>query len=335
MRVLIAEDEAVSRLRLQKQLEQWGHEVVATAHGAEAWSRFESDAFPMVITDWLMPEMHGIDLIRRIRARPEKGYPFVILLTALAETEYVVAGMEAGADDFVTKPFDSSELRARVGAGMRVVQLEQALVAQNRQLREEMDRLVREVGQRLPAAATAAARTTPSVGAEIRIVRAQAGDFDVVAQLFEGVRSYNATLDYRLTLADTWRDTLREQYASTHADPAAALWLLAWRDTQPVGLLAIAAHLDSPLLKHRRWAEVMALYVAPDCRGSGLARRLMSEAQRWAGEQGFDRVQVHAAATNETARSFYQRSGFQRAQEVLRLPVDPSPTGVTGADGVG
>ena len=321
MQVLIAEDEGVSRLKLKKQLEQWGHDVVAAKDGEEAWSRFEAGEFFLVITDWMMPGMDGIELIRRIRACPEKGYPFVILLTALSETEHVVAGMEAGADDFITKPFDADELRARVGAGLRIVQLEQTLAAQNRKLREEMDRLVQEVGHRLPSAP--AARPTPSGVPAFRIAPARLEDFDVVAQLFEAVRGYNAALDYRLTLTDNWRDILRDQFVRTHADPGAALWLLAWREAQPVGLLAIAAHVDSPLLKYRRWAEVMALYLAPDCRGTGLAQRLMAEAQTWAAAQDFDRVQVHAAATNEHARSFYQRSGFQRAQEVLRLQVEP------------
>jgi CheY-like chemotaxis protein len=327
MKVLIAEDEAISRLKLQKQLEQWGHEVVAAKDGAEAWARFEAGAFSLVITDWMMPGLDGVDLIRRIRASQDKEYPFIILLTALSETEHVVAGMEAGADDFITKPFDAEALRVRIGAGLRIIQLEQTLITQNRQLREEMDRLTHDVGQRLPSGATA--RPLRSSIPALRIEPARLDDFDVVAQLFEAVRSYNATLDYRLTLAEDWRDMLHEHFARTSADPGAALWLLAWRENQPVGLLAIAAHLDSPLLKHRRWAEVMALYLAPDCRGSGLAQRLMAEAQAWAAAQGFDRVQVHAAATNEHARSFYQRSGFQRAQEVLRLQVEPAIAQVT------
>ena len=88
-----------------------------------------------------------------------------------------------------------------------------------------------------------------------------------------------------------------------------------------MGLLAIAAHLDSPLLKYRRWAEVQALYVAPECRGSGLAQQLIAQARTWGAGQGFERVQVHAAAANEHARRFYERSGFQPVQEVLSLPV--------------
>ncbi|MDQ4075771.1 MAG: response regulator, partial [Chloroflexota bacterium] len=75
MKILIAEDEAISRLKLQKQLEQWGHEVVVAQDGVEAWSHFEADEFFFVITDWMMPQLDGIELVRRIRAHPDKAYP--------------------------------------------------------------------------------------------------------------------------------------------------------------------------------------------------------------------------------------------------------------------
>ncbi len=160
---------------------------------------------------------------------------------------------------------------------------------------------------------------------EFRIVRARREDFETVAHLFEAVRSYNASLDSHLALADEWRAVLSRQFCNTYAKGEKALWLLAWRGHTAVGLLVVVAHLDSPLLKHRRWAEVMALYVAPAWRGSGLAQQLMTKAHAWAAAYGFDRVQVHAAASNEPARRFYRRSGFQPVQEVLRLQVRPSP----------
>ena len=80
-------------------------------NGAEAWSLFETGTYPLVVTDWMMPEMDGPELIRRIRACPAPGYVYVILLTAHTQKADVVHGMEAGADDFVTKPFDREELR--------------------------------------------------------------------------------------------------------------------------------------------------------------------------------------------------------------------------------
>jgi signal transduction histidine kinase len=142
MKVLLAEDEPVSRRLLQRHLESWGHEVAVAADGAEAWRLFEGGTFPLVLTDWMMPELDGPGLIQRIRSRPGPGYVYIILLTARSQKEDVVVGMEAGADDFVAKPFDRDELRVRVRAGERVVQLEHTLAEQNRALREAQAALV-------------------------------------------------------------------------------------------------------------------------------------------------------------------------------------------------
>ena len=128
MRVLIAEDAAVLRRLLQNYLEKHGHEIVAAKNGADAWERFQAEEFPLVITDWMMPECTGIELLRRIRAADRPGYVYVILLTSRSEKEDILEGMEAGADDFVTKPFDQDELRVRVRAGERIVELERRLL---------------------------------------------------------------------------------------------------------------------------------------------------------------------------------------------------------------
>ncbi len=142
MKVLIAEDDPISRLLLQGHLARWGHEVTAATTGAEAWRLFEAGTYPLVVSDWMMPEMDGPELVRRIRAAQRPGYVYVILLTARAQKADVVQGMEAGADDFVTKPFDREELRVRVRAGERIVQLEQTLADQNKALREAQAALV-------------------------------------------------------------------------------------------------------------------------------------------------------------------------------------------------
>ena len=141
MRILIAEDARVSRRLLQQCLQQWGYEVAVACNGAEAWQLFSADDahFPIVISDWIMPEMDGLDLIRRIRASPGSNYVYTILLTAKSEREDVVAGMEAGADDFLRKPFDRGELRVRLRAGERIVRLEQTLAAQNQALRQRLE----------------------------------------------------------------------------------------------------------------------------------------------------------------------------------------------------
>ena len=127
MKILIADDESVSRRLLQTYLEKWGYQVTPARDGAEAWRLFEDDHFPMVITDWVMPEMDGSGLLRRIRASARPGYVYTILLTAKSQKEDLVEGMEAGADDFLTKPFDRDELRVRLRAGERIIRLEQNL----------------------------------------------------------------------------------------------------------------------------------------------------------------------------------------------------------------
>jgi signal transduction histidine kinase len=142
--VLIAEDEPIPRRILQAALQSWGHEVVAAADGAEAWQRFQAEPVPFVISDWQMPHLDGLELVRRIRTNHGSRYTYVILLTSRSNTGDVVQGMEAGADDFVAKPFDREELRVRVRAGERVIQLERDLAEQNRALRQAQAALVQQ-----------------------------------------------------------------------------------------------------------------------------------------------------------------------------------------------
>lgn len=143
MRILIAEDEPVSRRLLQSYLQKWGHEVVVTTNGLEAWQMFEQDEFPLVITDWMMPEMDGVDLIRRIRQSERSFHVYILLLTARSQKEDVVEGMESGADDFVTKPFDRDELRVRLRVGERVSALERKLAEQTQELAELREKLAK------------------------------------------------------------------------------------------------------------------------------------------------------------------------------------------------
>jgi DNA-binding response OmpR family regulator len=150
MKVLLADDDAVSRKLLQSYLQKWGHEVVTAENGAQAWQMFAEQEFPLVITDWMMPEMDGPELVRRIRGSGRPGYVYVILLTARSQKEDVVEGMEAGADDFVVKPFDRDELHVRLRAGERIVNLERTLEEQNRALREAQAALLAEQRRSTP-----------------------------------------------------------------------------------------------------------------------------------------------------------------------------------------
>ena len=129
MRILIAEDDVTSRLLLRRVLENWGYEVTATGDGAEALRALEAEVAPrLAILDWMMPEMDGVDVCRRLRVRQTLQPPYIILLTALGDKESVVTGLEAGADDFVRKPYDPDELRARLAVGRRLVELNDELL---------------------------------------------------------------------------------------------------------------------------------------------------------------------------------------------------------------
>ncbi len=134
MKILIVEDDRATRLRLKTHATAWGYEPTVAANGREAWEVFQAEAFPLVISDWIMPEMDGLELVRRIRREASEGYVFVILLTSQGETSKLVEGMEAGADDFVAKPFETDELRARLRAGQRIVELEHRLATSNAEL---------------------------------------------------------------------------------------------------------------------------------------------------------------------------------------------------------
>jgi len=134
MRVLLAEDERTTRVRLQSYLKRWGYDAIAVENGKLAFKEFENHEFQIVISDWEMPEMDGLELVSKIRDSFASNYVCILLLTSRAEKQDIVAGMEAGADDFLTKPFDRNELRVRLRAGERIINLEKDLAEQNSQL---------------------------------------------------------------------------------------------------------------------------------------------------------------------------------------------------------
>ncbi len=139
MRILVAEDERITRRTLQRQLESWGHEVVVAEDGAEAWDRFQQQQCDIVVTDWDMPRLDGRALVERIRGSGASGYVYLIMLTGRSEKADLIAGMEAGADDFLAKPFDQNELRVRVNAGERIIRLERNLAAHNTRMKRSLD----------------------------------------------------------------------------------------------------------------------------------------------------------------------------------------------------
>jgi len=136
--VLIAEDDPIFRRVLQSWLQKWNYSVTALENGLDAWQLLQQDDCPpMAILDWVMPGLDGIDVCRRIRSHQQGAYKYVLLLTSKESKEDVVAGLEAGADDYLTKPFDVNELRARVRAGKRILELQGALVKAHTELQFE------------------------------------------------------------------------------------------------------------------------------------------------------------------------------------------------------
>lgn len=125
MRILIAEDDFTSRSLLIAVLMKYGHEVVATCDGVEAWSAIQRpDAPRLLILDWMMPNMNGIEVCRNIRAEQTDQTPYIIMLTALCDKKHMITALDAGANDYIVKPFDQTELRARIAVGERIIALQ-------------------------------------------------------------------------------------------------------------------------------------------------------------------------------------------------------------------
>ena len=142
MRILIAEDDLVSRRMLEATLCRWGHEVLVTEDGDSAWAELQKQDSPrLAILDWMMPGLDGVEICRRVRATTPRKPPYLILLTARGSTADVVVGLQAGADDYVTKPFERDELKARVQAGARIVELQEALATRVSELEEALSRV--------------------------------------------------------------------------------------------------------------------------------------------------------------------------------------------------
>ena len=142
MQVLIADDDAASRLLLRAALSGWGFAIVEAVEGGEALRVLqEPDPPDIVVLDWIMPGVDGLDVCRRIRMARPTGSTYIILVTARGGVESVLQGLEAGADDYIAKPFDPRELRARLHAGVRIVELQKALLERFHELEEALKRV--------------------------------------------------------------------------------------------------------------------------------------------------------------------------------------------------
>jgi diguanylate cyclase (GGDEF)-like protein len=179
LRVLIADDEIISRRILQRAVEQCGHECQVAADGEEAWEQFQRSEVDVIISDWLMPGLDGLELCQRVRQHADASYTYFILLTALDDKEHLLEGMQAGADDYLGKPFDPEELQARLLAGGRVIGLHRQLAQKNAELAE------------LNLALAETARTDPltglanrlRLGEDLKVIHSQAQRYEQVYAL--------------------------------------------------------------------------------------------------------------------------------------------------------
>jgi two-component system cell cycle response regulator len=134
--VLVAEDDPICRRVLESRLQNWGFRVISAVDGLEAWEMLREDVAPdLLILDWIMPGIDGPELCRRIRARQHAIYPYILLVTGKDDKADVVRGLEAGADDYLSKPFDPTELRARLQVGKRILALQHELIQAREELR--------------------------------------------------------------------------------------------------------------------------------------------------------------------------------------------------------
>jgi phosphoserine phosphatase RsbU/P len=142
MRILIAEDDFTSRSMLTAVLKKSGYEVVETSNGSEAWREMQkTDAPRIAVLDWMMPEMDGLEVVRRVRALQTEQLSYIIILTTKGEKADMIAGLDAGADDYLAKPFHPGELRARVEVGRRMIDMQDKLATKIEELHQALDQV--------------------------------------------------------------------------------------------------------------------------------------------------------------------------------------------------
>lgn len=141
MKILIAEDDPVSRCILEVTLAKWGFEVISTSDGHQALEALQSQEPAIAVLDWMMPGLDGAEVCRRARAIPTATPTYLIMLTAKSEKDDIVEGFDAGADDYITKPFNRVELRARIKVGVRVTDLQRSLADRIVELEEALARV--------------------------------------------------------------------------------------------------------------------------------------------------------------------------------------------------
>lgn len=199
MRVLIVDDDPTTRLILSRTLEEWGYDVMVAEDGAEGWAVLQAaDAPRLVVLNWMMPEMPGIEVCQRVRASATGNSTYIILLTARGEKEDIVRGLDAGANDYITKPFERGELRARVAAGARVLELQEQLqeAERTRALVEAAGAAAHEINQPLTVLTGATELLLKRMGPDdphrgaVETIAQATNDIAEIVQKMAGIRRY-------------------------------------------------------------------------------------------------------------------------------------------------
>ena len=185
MKILLAEDDPTSRILQKKDLEDWGYEVIVAEDGQDAWNLLQENSIRMVITDWMMPKMDGLAFCRKVRAAELSNYIYIILMTVKDSNEDLVSAFAGGADDFVTKPVNSSELRARVQAGQRIVELEETL--RNSQAQLLQSEKMASIGQLAAGVAHEINNPTGFVSSNLKTLLDYQGDINELIKLYKGM----------------------------------------------------------------------------------------------------------------------------------------------------
>ena len=258
MKILIAEDDIVSRLVLAATLKKLGHEVVAAENGLKALEAFQKEDFPVLISDWLMPVMDGPGLCREVRKLPRENYTYIVLLTALKGKSNYLEAMDAGADDFMTKPFDADQLTGRIHVAERIIALQRRVAEavwelrqKNQQMEEEL-KMARELQLALlPQQFPSLPHGVPPTESAIKFssfyypMAAVSGDFFTVNRLSDtAVAVFIADVmghGVRAGLITTMISALVEKFSDAAADPAEMLTKINR------SLCAILKHTDSSL----------------------------------------------------------------------------------------
>lgn len=142
MKILIAEDSVSSRFLLERILKKFGYNLISTENGKQALEELnKKDAPQIAILDWMMPEIDGVEVCKRIREKETNNPPYIILLTALGSKKNIVTGLDAGTNDYLGKPFDTDELRARIKVGERVINLQNSLANQILELEKSLEHI--------------------------------------------------------------------------------------------------------------------------------------------------------------------------------------------------